>query len=454
MFRRTGDPGDRIVMERTITGHTRRDLTARAPNFKADRTIALGSIQYVRPNEAFPEIRVRFTPPAGLVFGHTQDPNIAAGRDVYDRARGVWDDHSDAFQFDSSTPRARLPTAPGDIFARNQAGINLGYLDDSSDGVVTVSFAVGGVSHSVSARISSGPPDYAPDSFPVRSFADELGQMAHGPMPDSVSVDETIDVVRRALETVRLMNTGVQNRSIPFWEATWGARPGPDERPFSQAAADFGHAVSRHRQVLDSLKGLRAPATSPERAAAVASIQFVGAILREFTQAADYSQMRMHAMPAMMRGGDGHMLALCRRQRNVVLKAAEQFAPRSGGDSTPVMAMQRLIEALGPGGSGVHSTVALPNGGTLADLFAETAEMLNHLATDVARGPRAGNDGLLGEKLVKAGDPEGSAFFKMLNDNTHPMRGIFLSYHDPVTEDDGIEVVRKWILDLPQADVG
>lgn len=94
-FRRTGDPNDRVIATvDDIRDHTRRPLEGSAGNFKAGKSIPFGYVQYIEPTLEFPEIRLRFTPAAGRVFGpRAGDPNLAD--DVYDSAKGNWDNYRD-----------------------------------------------------------------------------------------------------------------------------------------------------------------------------------------------------------------------------------------------------------------------------------------------------------------------------------------------------------------------
>ncbi|HEU0133245.1 MAG TPA: hypothetical protein VFR28_00340, partial [Allosphingosinicella sp.] len=69
IFRRTSEPGDRILAEAEVSGHERVPMTGRCDNFLPGKTLPLGFVQYVKPNDDFPEIRLRYTPAAGLVYG-------------------------------------------------------------------------------------------------------------------------------------------------------------------------------------------------------------------------------------------------------------------------------------------------------------------------------------------------------------------------------------------------
>src|SRR5215213_6738853 len=95
LFRRTGDARDRIEAEtEPFSDHAAKRLEARAENFREGKSVPLGSVQYLRPTEAFPEIRLRFNPGPGKVYGHRPgDANTVDA--VYDAVRGRWDNHND-----------------------------------------------------------------------------------------------------------------------------------------------------------------------------------------------------------------------------------------------------------------------------------------------------------------------------------------------------------------------
>lgn len=450
VFRRTGDPGDRVVARLTaadLAGHARQDLRGRADNFRATRTISLGSAQYIRPTEQFPEVRFRFTPAHGLVFGHRASAVIPAARAVYDPVAGDWDNHRDRDMPNSPTPRARLTTAPGDIYARSRRGVNLGYLDDSCDGIVRVSIQVGGRELTSLARITAGPPDFAPDSFPVRSLADDLEQMIHGPDVDTVTADQVIDIIRRAVETMRLMNTETQNRSFPFWVE--------EAQQAFENGAPYAGTRGLHEGLLTAVAlGLNAAPTSAERKAAVDVLQLIVGILRAPEAVADYSKTApaeqrpaMQRMPALMRGSDGHLLAVTRRQRSILTKAIEQFRAAPPVDATAKGAMVRLIQKLMVF-AGMHSGVTIPSGATLDTLFADAERLLAHLSTAVAAGDVADGLGLKGQRLVVPRNPDQSAFFRMITSPGHPMRSRFANYRDDTTGANGVDVVRTWIMSL------
>ncbi|WP_324699358.1 hypothetical protein [Novosphingobium sp. RL4] len=125
--RRTFDKNDRIEAILKVGDHARHRVDATCANFRDGMTLPIGWVQYVRPNEDFPEIRLRFTPAAGLVYGasptgavfdtkgpdpaHT-DPNVPPERIIYDPRKGNWLGYVQIEAF------SHLFTNPGNISPR------------------------------------------------------------------------------------------------------------------------------------------------------------------------------------------------------------------------------------------------------------------------------------------------------------------------------------------------
>lgn len=357
VFRRTGDRNDmvqaRVEITRTDGGtlHQPRSLTGNCRNFKqgqaGQKTIPLGSVHYVRPTDAFPEIRFRFTPGAGFVYGtRAGDPLIRD--DVYAGVTalpappngpwsppfaGTWD------RYWIGAPNSPPVTAPGDIFQGQFVGntkVSDGYFDDSCDGIVQVRLRVGATTLTAYARFMSGVPDFAPDSYHARTISDDLEQMAFGPdvarpatpQDDARLKEEVVDTIRRAYETVRLMNTSVQNgdqniadvarnrNNMPGQQSSYGRRFEPIFDTAS-GAAEYGNALSVHRSVL------RRALDSTSLAGSFRDLS----VVRPYSEVGDLRTMQRRRMPAMMRGSDGLEFALTRRQYAKLALAAEGQRP-------------------------------------------------------------------------------------------------------------------------------
>lgn len=316
VFRRTGDANDEVLADSgPFSDHARRPLDGACGNFLPDKTIGLGHVQFVKPTEAHPEIRLRFTPARGFVYGSnrppqpdepTPDPNITEV--VYDAARGRWDGYSD-------DPNDERITAPQSIYAGREVGdrqVSSGYLDDGCDGIVRVTLAAGGRTLRAFGRVGSGPPTYVPDAEPIRTVSDELEQALFGPtvQPADATFERTEDIVRRAFETVRLINTEV-----------WNVRGMGGGRPImAPSLVDVMALQHLHQSLLVALRSGTAP--------------WFADVLRAHDEAGDRSDLGRRKMPAMMRGADGQFMTLTRRQIDLIRTLARGPA-FTGGEQAP-----------------------------------------------------------------------------------------------------------------------
>ncbi len=337
VYRRTDDPRDRVTADTQVfSNHDRHDLVGTSLNFKPSKSILFGHVRYLRPTSAHPEIRARFTPGAGLVFGpRSGDPQV--NDDVYAGVTsdgvafggfppGRWD------RYYIGNPGARSLTAPGDIFQgvdigsstpANRTKLSSGYLDDTCDGILEVSITIGGKRHEAYARFAAGVPDFAPDSLPVRSIADDMEQIVLGttvappgnPAEAAQIKADVEDILRRGLDTVRQTNTMVHNGNEPVADVLrfrnnmagqqtgYGRVFGPFFEPASRA--EYFGAVNAHVRRLDA--AIRAPALQDAFTGGMSRMRFP-------EEVGDLSVAKRQQMPAMMRGSDGLELALTRRQ--------------------------------------------------------------------------------------------------------------------------------------------
>jgi hypothetical protein len=308
VYRRTRVAGDKVEADtREFSDHERRPLVGKCRNFWPGRTLPLGHVQYIKPTDAHPEIRLRFTPAPGDVYGSSEsppgegrpnDPNVVAM--VYDGSRGGWPRHVDG---------GPETTAPGNIFAGEQVGddwVSRGYLDDGCDGIVRAELTLGDRTLAASARFAAGPPTYAPDSLPVRTVADELEQALLGPEmePEEASLERVEEIVRRAFETLRLMNTAAMNTGgMAGHDQGQGRRRDPIMAP---SLVDEVALENLHEGLLVALRGGTAP--------------WFADVLRRHDEIGDLSDRGRRKMPAMMRGADGRHLTLTRRQIDLIRK--------------------------------------------------------------------------------------------------------------------------------------
>ncbi|KWV60471.1 hypothetical protein AS156_29270 [Bradyrhizobium macuxiense] len=329
-FRRTTIEQDKILASTSFSDHDVHPLEGRCDNFLPGKTLPLGSARYIKPNAAFPEIRLRYTPAAGLVYGAsetritadgvngpvTEIDEIVKDRVIYDptKEHATWRGWVD--------PGEPTDTNPGQIYAgyanAKGAQVSWGYLDDECDGIVEAEIQIGEKKLRAFARIGAGPPAFAPDSLPIRTVADEIEQALFGPEVRSadVSADRVEDIVRRAYETVRLLNTAVLNGN-PV-DGRLGAEsmmPLQDSNDFHRMFApimattlvDNLSVVALHQTILTALKSGTPP-------------WFVD-VLRRPEEVGDLSDKGRRKMPAMMRGADARYMTLTRRQIDLIRKS-------------------------------------------------------------------------------------------------------------------------------------
>lgn len=330
-FRRTGNPKDRIIAKiEELNDHAAHALLAKCDNFFEGKTLPLGSVRYIRPTEDFPEIRLRFTPAAGLVYGADSkriekeneppkdDPVLTAERIIYDPNRGKWRGYEEP-------PSGPTFTNPGQIFAgygkSDGSWVSWGYLDDACDGTVKVELPrKGRPALTAHAHISSGPPTFVPDALPIRTAEDELVQIVLGTNiadDDEVTIDEALEIVRRALDTVRQLNTAVMNGNPT------NGRLNIASTMVRQDTGDFGRefAPIMAASLVDNL-AVRALHERVFAALSSGSAPWFAEVLRRPEEIGDLSDRGRRKMPAMMRGADGRMLTLTRRQIHQVVHAA------------------------------------------------------------------------------------------------------------------------------------
>lgn len=341
MFRRTGKEADKVLASTgRFSDHDVHPLEGQCRNFRPGKVLPLGSVRYIRPTEAFPEIRLRFTPAHGKVYGASEETG-PEGQKVHDDNLQpediIYKETGDWLGYKESVGPAL--TMPAQIYAGFPSGDDWesrGYIDDECDGLVHVQLKLKGAAEPLKAfaRIGAGPPAFAPDSFPVRTVADDLDQALNGPNADErdATLEAAEDIVRRAFETVRLMNTAVMNGNTVNGQVDVASTmvrqdSGDTGRLFEPIMApslvDNLTIKALHQNVFTALRGGAAP--------------WFADVLRRHDEIGDLSNKGRRKMPALMRGADGRALALTRRQVDIVRKAARRalFAkgtPGRGGE--------------------------------------------------------------------------------------------------------------------------
>jgi hypothetical protein len=330
IFRRTNDPRDKIMAAvNKITTHEVKQLMGQCPNFRDGRTLPLGTVQFIKPTADHPGIRFRFTPAGGKVYGsstkrHTSatheedDPIITSDELVlYDIKKGGWRGYKEG-----SEPNPTY-TNPAQIFAGysdvDGAQVSWGYLDDECDGFVTVTLNNNkAIPIKASAHVSAGPPAFAPDTLPIRVVSDELEQIILGTEREGdVSIEEAEDILRRAFETIRLMNTAVMNGN------SYDGKFNVASTMVRQDTNDFGRFFEpiMATSLVDNL-ALRVLHERVYNGLATGATPWFGDVLRRPTEIGDLSNEARRKMPALMRGADGRTLCFTWRQINTIIKAA------------------------------------------------------------------------------------------------------------------------------------
>lgn len=369
VYRRTGREDDRVTATvGPFSDHAAHALQGTSPSFEAGSSINFGSVRYIRPTDAFPEIRFRFTPGRGQVYGSSlptdDDDSVPIPNRIYKTPRGkgwygwdnvVRDDDGNAPDGPDRRVKQRETLGPtlyaiegkAPVWMHGDAPVlSRGYLDDACDGTVTVSLKVGATTLTAMARICSAPPNFVLDAGFPRTLGDDLEQALLGPAvgdaepgfvlesgfyqtgADTPAQHDAMraraeDVVRRAFDTVRFMNVPVLNNNL-----VRGRYNLADNMPVNDAL-DFGRplqpamapenaetqSVTRlHKQALASLK-------------AGIPVWFLR-LLRTPEEVGDLSDQGRRKMPALMSGAEGRYMTLTRRQLDIFSKASK---PPKGG---------------------------------------------------------------------------------------------------------------------------
>lgn len=330
IFRRTNHENDKIYARvENIRDHIIHNLNGVCKNFLKGKTLPLGTVQFIAPTEEFSQIRLRFTPAAGKVYVSSLERIPGQGQDpipdpiVENEDQLIYDKKHRWFGYTELAETQPTYTMPAQIFAGynddNGNRVSWGYLDDECDGFVAVNLkGKDGKSLKARAHISAGPPAFAPDTLPIRVVSDELEQILYGPdMDGEVSIDEAEDIVRRALETIRLMNTTVMNGNMVNGQLNTASTM------VRQNTNDFGRYYEpiMAGSIVDNL-ALRALHERVFSGLSTGAAPWFAEALRQPEEIGDLSSQALRKMPALMRGADGRSLCLTRRMISKVVKAA------------------------------------------------------------------------------------------------------------------------------------
>lgn len=373
--RRTANPNDEVSAKTPrFSTHAPQRLAGHCQNFiSADSVIEFGQVQFIKPTPAHPEIRLRFTPGPGKIYGPKLDAEEMArtyGKDweqtvwqppaeqaIYDAKKGWFRfeafkpvkpakrgaDAANGVELERLLARETLPPSlysivpPGPCWLNDNVAISRGYFDDTCDGVVEVRLKLAsGEQFEAAARICSGPPAVVPDTVFLRTLADDLEQVIYGPwVPTGESEAETreraLDIVRRAFDTVRFLNVAVMNGNPVNGRQPLDFDTMPAEEAFDvfrmmrpvvpERTADTLMIMGLHQQVFAALQSGAAP--------------WFAHALRLPTEVGDYTDHGRRKMPAMMCGADGGYLALTYRQINAILRCSGMPLQPARGTQEP-----------------------------------------------------------------------------------------------------------------------
>ena len=365
--------GDRIECDITIDGTdtTKHELRATSPHgpdeqklIPAGEHIPVGKVQLTQPTEEFPEFRLRFFPPAGLVYGPSDlkarlealpDPDEWVGFDIGDRfilnPDAAWSSYVIGQQIERpfypetlagfevtdnrKTPggiHAVIPRGDPDIVpgGNPNAGVSLGLVDDVTDGIIECTIGV----KKAFARIAVGPPDFAPDRRHIISIqeglADRVDRDQIRQTADHDELEELVrDIFERALETSDAMNKDAIRERVALMNGTalpssTGDRdelalgtlwPGRTEQGSAAHRADalpISFAGSRKHKRYTALEYLRDRLREdPEL------------IDKWIRKPRDEFQLYDRRMPPLMRGSHGGPMNLTQRQYELLNKWVE-----------------------------------------------------------------------------------------------------------------------------------
>lgn len=343
VYRRTGDENDKIEAIAEISDFREHALNGECNNFLEGKFLPLGIAQAIMPSHQFPGLRLRFTPAHGKVYGSSltrlkdggqqsePDPIITdESLILYNTEKGKWMGYSETSSFN-----ARY-TMPAQIFAGydmdNGDHVSWGYLDDECDGTVTAILEIAGATNPplvARAHICAGPPAYAPDILPIRAVSDELEQILLGTeREDEVSIEEAEDIVRRAFESIILMNTTVMNGN-PI-NGRWNVA----STMVRQDTNDLGRLYEpiMAGSIVDNL-ALRTLHERVFNGLSTGAAAWFADALRRPDKIGDLSDTERRKMPGLMRGADGRGLTLTYRMINTVIRAAADAMFNNNGSA-------------------------------------------------------------------------------------------------------------------------
>jgi hypothetical protein len=388
-FHYTYEDGDRVDARAEISADQHAQVTlvgsspTATPLIRGTRGIPMGAVHAARPSTSFPEIRLRFHAPKGLIYGPENLRERIAELD-YDLEVGSTRPNAEWRGFDLPAanlvvnPEASWPryvpdlatlgpflgndyrNTPGGLLAAPHARIpwlpdapirqrSLGLVDDVSDGIVTCQLRLGGKEFTAVARIVVGPPDFAPANRPPVSLADNLadredrdGVRALQEWTRAELGEIVIDILERAFETSELVHKDYQNLRSARTNLSELADAGPRSPFDADDVRTMLWPVPSPALVIEGrISAMTLSETGNWKHRRHAAIEYLEDRFRENPSAfeqwirrpVDPNGYYDRRMPALMRGSDGRPFHLTRRQWEIFrawIQALKADAPAAG----------------------------------------------------------------------------------------------------------------------------
>ena len=232
--------------------HRRHCLLAFSPRdpdhpaiIRQDAPVPLGHFQVVRPlpgcelDVDLSVVRVRFTPAMGEVYG---PPMATAGipTPLPEGQYMLWERLMQGRMHEVVKPANRILSAelawthfvgaapgqtdpqPLDNYDGAEVGTqrSRGVVDDTCDGIIEAHLVTGPRRERLSAfaRLTAGPPDYAPDRRTFVSLADDLDDRESGDDVPPMTEDEVTDLFKRVWETASQINIDAERYRAVRWQ--------------------------------------------------------------------------------------------------------------------------------------------------------------------------------------------------------------------------------------------
>ncbi len=226
---------------------------AQEPLVPPDHPIPLGWFQAIRPlarlhtGVNLDVLRVRFTPARGEVYGPpaaVMGQDVSTGRffQIVPPENRVLNAKASWTRYDGSYATYLNPE-PWDTYdgADQPPNISWGVVDDTCDGTIQAEVVAQGQRFVAVARVSAGPPHFAPDRRPFLTLADDLADRDLEPAEleelrqnEADTQDRLADLFQRAYETANLISLdGTRMRGLNDNAGSGLASPKMGDLPYT-----------------------------------------------------------------------------------------------------------------------------------------------------------------------------------------------------------------------------